>query len=346
MLQKTTPHNTDALFGASIASHAIHAVMFQTDSYIEQLLLAVKDKDVDTFKAALREHFLDGYRFSWKYLDQLAQRIDFLNNENPFCAFGRARNVLYIDYFREALSRIWRPGLTTLDLGCGRSAPLSIATIMRLNGAEACYAVDVADDESPAQTQTAILRILTEAVLRTDVYNFSKLPRPDFINNVSRFDPDQISAATLSSDIRKFGIYHQIADFPEYEQFPVFDFVHSVSVIEHIPDLDECFNTLRAKMRPGGIMCHVVDFSDHGPIIRTSPHRYHHLKTGELMGINGDRLSDVIAKIEAAGFSVEIVKEDHDLVPEDVLSNLHERFARYSDRDLSCYGANLVATAR
>ena len=155
-------------------------------------------------------------------------------------------------------------GKTVVDLGCGSLNPFMVSFALLMLGAERAYALDL----DPVQDMSVAVRAMAAAAgwLLTDparIVEQAAIRPEDVLRNLHGFqlpklaagDPNGIDASRLEH--RCESIYDlTLADGEA-------DVVFSVSVFEHLDQVDRAVESLRRVTRPGGIGLHVVDFADH-----------------------------------------------------------------------------------
>ena len=173
----------------------------------------------------------------------------------------------YRDQLQPILGRLGTgalTGATVVDLGCGSLNPFALSFLLLMLGVERAYAIDiepiqdfrVASQAMAAAAGAMLLdpskivgagRISPEAVLKN--LNGFQLPL------LAAGDPAGIAGDRLQHRVES--IYDLSLGDGEV------DAVFTVSVFEHLERVDEALDSLRRITRPGGVGCHVVDFSDH-----------------------------------------------------------------------------------
>lgn len=131
------------------------------------------------------------------------------------------------------------------------------------------------------------------------------------------------------------------------------DVVFSYNVLEHITDVDACFQNLWQVVRPGGRMVHRVDFGPHGYWLRP-PNPLEFLSVPRLlwhgMGSNRGtpnrvRFGEMMRSLERVGFHCTVVSSER--LPFDTIQELRPRLARefrgMTDEDLSYLNAIIIA---
>jgi len=117
-----------------------------------------------------------------------------------------------------------------------------------------------------------------------------------------------------------------------------FDYCFSVTVLEHVADVDALLRELHRVMRPGSTMAHVVDYGGHS-FCTDSRFPFYAFSREEWLGrtryLNLLRRGEMLAALAAPGFSVEVVREERS----PLLPDTPDRdWSRYSRRDLTTVG--------
>jgi SAM-dependent methyltransferase len=96
---------------------------------------------------------------------------------------------------------------------------------------------------------------------------------------------------------------HGGCPFEELTLDETFDFIYSVSVLEHVMKPEAVVRQMRRLLKPGGHACHSVDLRDHASF--DDPLRFLRMAEGEYAGQateNRLRASDWFRLFDAAGF--------------------------------------------
>jgi SAM-dependent methyltransferase len=121
------------------------------------------------------------------------------------------------------------------------------------------------------------------------------------------------------------------------------DFCFSKTVFEHVLDVNSLSYELHRVLKPGGIMIHEIDFSDH-----RMPGTVHfdflkYSKKEWRSGKNGTnlwRINDYVELLEKIGFRTEVLsREDTRLFPQEI----HPEWREYREADLLCHTAVIKA---
>ena len=279
--------------------------------------------------------------------------IDSFINSNSFSPFSAAKFVKQIDFLLglgetpglPAFTADWLAGKRVLDFGSGTMSALNIGIILFANGAEHVHAVEPAPLDMPFVQRSA--RRLCESML----FEPERFVLPGG-------DPAALKARLATLDLAALAGLDPASAPERIDLGGVIwtrrldavadrsvDLVRSVSVLEHVMDLDAELAGLRRVCRDDALMQHVVDFSSHD---RARPDKhafrfYFHAPEGPDLGLNQLRVSAVRDRIVAAGFSV---TETHrqSVPPKQIDTNrLRPDFAGLPMEDLTCRMAILVA---
>ncbi len=150
-------------------------------------------------------------------------------------------------YYDMMLERIRRFGLpleqpVVLELGPGNSYIIPYNFLH--HGTRRIYLVDKYPRQSSSEKQKRFFR--EESVHFMRKYG---------LENVSYIDMDDCKPCTARLSYIEGDILH--IDIPEHV-----DFVFSVAVLQHVPDIVPLLEKLYSIMRPGALMYHIVDMKD------------------------------------------------------------------------------------
>jgi hypothetical protein len=149
-------------------------------------------------------------------------------------------------------------GASCLELGAGWV--LTHALVCHLLGASRVTAVDVESVARPALIEQAV-RTASPAVVRDLLAPFSThadvRARLDRLRSIRRFDHAVL--AELGID------YVAPFDLARQKLQRRFDFIYSLSVLEHVPveDVPALLSNLTAQLAPDGMMLHAIHLEDH-----------------------------------------------------------------------------------
>ena len=238
----------------------------------------------------------------------------------------------YYDLVRPILATVPRSrieGATVVDLGCGSLNPFTFSFLFLMLGAERAYAIDV----DPVQD------------MRRAVKALSTCARWFLIDSRRILDPDRVSPEEVLGNLRGFDLPKLAAGDPAglapdrllYRSELVFDLsladqeadlVFSVSLLEHVPRIEEALEALRRVTRIGGYGHHLIDFADHRIYDGTvaSPFEYLKVRTTDelLYGTNRITCRQFCELFERHGFAVERVQAAQTAK---LSSHEHARFA-------------------
>jgi SAM-dependent methyltransferase len=145
-------------------------------------------------------------------------------------------------------------GARVMELGPGDNLGLALRFIAA--GARKVVAVDRFHPAADQASQLALYEALRESLSGIERERFDSAVT---LGDRASFNPDRIEL------IQGVGI----------EAMPPgcvpgsFDFIVSIAVLEHIDDNDRAFETMDRLLKPGGVMLHQVDLSDHGIFSRS-----------------------------------------------------------------------------
>lgn len=186
----------------------------------------------------------------------------------------------------------------------------------------------------------------------------------DEVARVLNMDPDRLRlildadrSLGLDDLLRHFGLVYQVPHDVSAIADGSLDLVCSRAVLEHIPpaELARLVRAYGSKLSPGGLMCHVVDNSDHWEHRDKSISRVNFLRYGEtawrLTGINPQnyqnrlRHPDYVELLQECGLRVLIAEGDVDArsLADLRTMRVHRRFAHRSLEELATLTSYLVA---
>jgi SAM-dependent methyltransferase len=207
-------------------------------------------------------------------------------------------------------------GRTVLEIGTGWE-PI-IPLVFHLAGASVVYLTDTARLLC-VESLDAALKFLESSADR--ISNRLALPRAGFDQILSR----GVCRSGLETSLDRLGLkYLAPCDCRNLRlNNHSLDIVYSRAVLEHIPPpvLRAVFRECKRVLKPTGVMCHIVDNSDHFEHRDKSISRVHFLQHGERMmkfiGLNQQnyqnrlRHQDYLDLIQAEGFK--IIAEDREI---------------------------------
>jgi SAM-dependent methyltransferase len=229
---------------------------------------------------------------------------------------------------------------TVVDLGCGSLNPFSFAFLFLLLGAKRAYAVDLEPIQDPARAARALVQVAgwllsdSRGLIgrKADVARASEALQAFDLKRLSNGDVAGVPADRLQylqQDIETLTLEDGEADL-----------VSSVSLLEHVSDIDSTLASLRRVTSRGGRGHHVVDFVDHrlygGEV--THPLAFLTVESDDALvhGSNRLRLSQLRQAFERHGFTVERVEQCRtDPVSEDDRRTFVEPFRSMALDDLS-----------
>lgn len=175
-----------------------------------------------------------------------------------------------------------------------------------------------------------------------------------------RLPMHSISAESIEEDLARFyGITYRAPfdstrmDFADDS----FDAIVTTSVFEHVPaaTLEVILVECRRTIKPGGIMSHTVDYSDHYAHADASINEYNYLRFGRkrwsfynpsIHHQNRLRTRDFTGMLERAGFDVVGVTEWRGSEENLRTTPLDPWFEQYGTDELCVLGGHFVATPR
>jgi len=156
------------------------------------------------------------------------------------------------------LSGLRIEGASCLELGAGWV--LTHALVCHLLGAARVVAVDVEPVARP-ETMVHAVRTASPALIRDVLAPFSDhaavRERLDRLRAIRRFDRAVLAALGID--------YVAPVDLARQSLDQRFDFIYSLSVLEHVPvdDVPALLSSLTRQLAPGGAMLHAIHLEDH-----------------------------------------------------------------------------------
>lgn len=256
-----------------------------------------------------------------------------------------------VEMLRKSGTRI--EGATALELGSGWRPVIPL--ILRAAGARRVYMVDA------ERLMDERLLSDTAAHLRAQAPMLAQRLRVPVESIQATLSP--VEGAGLEPATRALGlVYLAPADARRLALEPgEVDIVSSRAVLEHIPRqiLEEIFAEFARLLVPGrGVMCHIVDNSDHWAhidkrlsmvnFLKYSERRWKLFAVNPLDYMNRLRHSEYLALAERAGFDLLLDSSQPDAAALDALATLpiSADFAAFDRRDLAILTTELVAIRR
>lgn len=237
-------------------------------------------------------------------------------------------------------------GFDSLCLGAGTRNPLAFPMLMFLGGARTVAVVE--PEPVPAEDdwrvawglQEMVLRVMTGSVQSkyfvrpvTDLEGFVDLHRLFFGRDLRRaLNPDRV---------RLFDDFFEDCAIPA----GTIDLLTSRSVLEHVEVTERCFDKLADVMRPGGVMCHRIDFTAHSA---GDPFAFYYEepeagRQRRADGLNGLRRSDYLREFRRRGFDSHVVDSAFATGYRLDRGRLRPRYRDYGEEDLLCTRAVIVS---
>jgi len=171
-----------------------------------------------------------------------------------------------------------RPAVVA-ELGPGDSIGTGLAAL--LAGAQTYFALDVVDHSRPGQNETIFEDLVRLFSARSPIPGEREFPKvhprlsdyrfPSSViaeaqlasalepARVERLRRDVQNPRTATSSVRAFAPWHGKNVIAPGSA----DLVFSQAVLEYVEDLGQTYRALHTWLRPGGVMCHQVDFGAH-----------------------------------------------------------------------------------
>jgi SAM-dependent methyltransferase len=251
------------------------------------------------------------------------------------------------------------------ELGPGDSLGIGIAAL--LSGVEEYLTLDIQKYWNPGQN----VRMLRDLLALFE----KEEPIPDekeFPNVFPRLDDYSFPSSVLSDDrlklslapdrieaIRKELMNPDGADNIMIKYFIPWsnpnvicensiDLILSQAVLEHIDDLKNTYQAMRAWLKDGGVMSHVIDFKSHGFTKSWNGHwtlskfEWKLIRGGRVYAINREPFSIHIKFMNEFGFKI-TTKELRKLPSKITINQLSESFSQLSHEDISVSGMYVIA---
>lgn len=281
-----------------------------------------------------------------KAMRKLKRRIVPYHTCLPRGAYAISEGLLQIQWLRDTLGTL--EGKTILEIGSGWE--LLIPMLFSLCGVERVYLTDLTpllDKETLAgslESFRANKKPILDA-LRTDAHDFDSRFSSE-IDSVEEFLADHRFVYLAPCDCRNLSL-----------KSSTLDVVTSRSVLEHIPPpvVEGIFQESYRLLKPGGLVCHFVDNSDHWEhgdksisrvnFLRYSDRTFRLTYLNSLNYQNRLRHSQYIDMLRRAGFDLlraEPVIDARAVKALDTLP-LSAAFRRFSAEDLATTDSYLLA---
>ena len=238
-----------------------------------------------------------------------------------------------------------RRAFTALCLGAGTRNPLAMPLLLYMGGAARVIVVEpelagsVPDWRVRWGLQELALHILSGDVTSSHFVR-DAAEVASFVDLRALFFAPSVDAALRPETLEVLPAYLEDCRIAPSSV----SLVVSRSVLEHVVEVDRCYDALAALLAPGGMMCHHIDLSAHDASDRFAFY-YDDPGLGGARrpdGLNGLRLSDHIGALTTRGLDTRVV--DRTVLTDYPLDRrrLRERFRRYADDDLLCARAVIV----
>jgi SAM-dependent methyltransferase len=264
---------------------------------------------------------------------------------SPAWNFGPRRlNHLLKEFEARAWPHIRRRDGVFFDLGCGKHNPMGMALVLYLNGASHghCLDRDRIDRERAAEAADDLL----VDILREPGAWLLAGGDPEAFRRRLAATPFHGPGARLGErypapvPVQLHNVALEAARIPDGS----IDVLSSNSVVQYFDAFPENMRLLHAKLAPGGMAYHMVDFRDHRHYRTAMPHGFWHFLTQDAtdenrqdLGIftNMLRFSEIKNGLVEAGFEVlascPVTRRE---LPPEVRAHLGARFRAMSQADL------------
>ncbi|MBW4654574.1 MAG: methyltransferase domain-containing protein [Kaiparowitsia implicata GSE-PSE-MK54-09C] len=238
----------------------------------------------------------------------LAIEIDWVGNQfHNRLSKARLRHA-FKQIICSALSIPEIRGKTIVELGCGNLNPLSSLMVCVMLGATTAIGIDLDTPQDPKLAAIAMARSAAWMLQDPDSIVGPDHPsREEMLFNLRGIDLAALANGDLS------GIHNSPLQFLQESVHNLsipdqtVDLVHSASVLEHIPDVDQAIVQINRILKPGGFSVHAIDGFDHRFYIDLAePLDFLSIDSPNkiVIGCNRVRPLQFISLFEAAGFQV------------------------------------------
>lgn len=289
-------------------------------------------------------HYLE-FPYDWRFLDPVYVRIRNSLDKNLLWPFGMAKVTEQIKLFEPGLQHIRIKDSAFLEFGSGVFSPFVLSSYFYINGAKTCYSTDWAPIDNHENAARTLKGFLTEAFTHPDEWCRGEVAFEEFVSRIMRYNLISLNNDEPASAMAHFPVRYVNGSAGSLPKGLKFDFLFSCTVLEHLVDLPDVFKAFGRLVKPDGIMCHVVDFSDHAYHTGHCPHRWGYLteEGGDGIGMNGIHLSEMVGLLESEGFETVEVLRHTEAPPEEVVANLRPQYKSLSMDDLSTHLATIVS---
>jgi SAM-dependent methyltransferase len=236
-----------------------------------------------------------------------------------------------------------------LDFGAGKANPIGFSMLMYLNGVDRCFCVDQTTLMNPVYAAKANYNMLSDIALRPGNYAIDSQRVETIRSRIHNINIDALKAGDLDGALRSVGdkiifVNSDIRD-AAIEKNSI-DIICSVSVLEHLDDVQSILLYLETIMSNDGAMAHFIDLRDHRARGRRAHKGFHNWSflTDYAINISTNRVrwSEFMNIFGELGLVVEKLGEVKEDPPSDLRSHLREDFKNLSDEDLSIIRAKCL----
>jgi SAM-dependent methyltransferase len=195
-----------------------------------------------------------------------------------------------IGHYRRLLDPLGRRWRRVLDFGCGATSPFAVASVFCLNGAEEVVCCDLRPAGSELLANHNVADILGDCAVTPEKWVLH--------GTTTETLRDRIGRGFRSGT----PISHHVG--PAAEISGKFDLIVSHAVMEHVENPAGIWADLTYLLAPDGVMCHVIDYTDHRVHNDATKHYWSHLLDGKLVDINGVRSNEMARLAVKAGLQI------------------------------------------
>ncbi|WCS26438.1 class I SAM-dependent methyltransferase [Methylobacterium sp. NMS14P] len=297
----------------------------------------------------VREQFASEQRwltpFDWPFLHEASQKLNSILSDNWLYPYGPRKYRDQLNYIKSLWNFVALDGMRALDFGSGHTAPHLMSTFLYINGATTSFSVEPLPIADEADAARMVLHFLLLALQDPKAWTVGRSDPSRLVERAAQFDLSNLSSGRLAGSFDRTGVDYRNGLAEQYDNISDLDLIYSIAVFEHIMKLDEVFSMLIGKLKPGGHMCHVIDFSDHNFHAGLTPLRWAYMTPGggDGNGINRVRLSRMVEIMRRSGLEILHIDRWKSESSKQIRGNLLPEYENLSDEDLETYTATIIA---
>ena len=156
------------------------------------------------------------YHDEWKLTDPIFASLRQQLNATSQWRFGPDYTYGSAKWVFDNLQRfVSIRGATYCDLGCGLHLPYGTSTILFLNDAAACVALDIQDTRDPARSAIALYDLLVDCLAFPERWSWNDCSSADIQRKVRLFDLTALREGDLEAGVANLPITHVVRDLKE-----------------------------------------------------------------------------------------------------------------------------------